>query len=259
MNPVDSAADGNELDPATTNRMMFLAWSPDQKDWLIGMKDDWGSREISPKEKEWRGLIIRFITENPGFLQMREDEFSADKNVAAYGVPQNSSSETVFKYAWASRRSWNNLARVLGGIKSENVHLEDTIASGLIGYKAATNFRDWLRKNKTLDVDSIVTAPEKYEGWAGLSVDDVNMILRSSIDRMETAEDVENTTTIMRILADEDLMAYGVPHLPSMSTKIGGILTKLPKDRATIVRVNFTDIVKRYKSYTQNKKRTISS
>lgn len=258
MNPVDSAADGNELDPATTNRMMFLSWNPSRKDWLIGMKDDWGSREISKKEQEWRNLIIRFIDENPGFLQMREDNFSTDVNISAYGVPQNSSSETVFKYAWASRRSWNNLARVLGGIEKENIQLEDTIASGLIGYKAATNFRDWLRKNKTLDVDSIVRAPETFEGWTGLSVDDVNMILRSAIDRMENLEHVENATTIMRILADEDLMSYGVPHLASMGTEIGKILTKADKADSAVARKNFTDVVKRYRSYTQNKPRTVA-
>ena len=41
MNPTDSAADGYELDKATSNRIAFLAWKPDFNAWIEGMRINW--------------------------------------------------------------------------------------------------------------------------------------------------------------------------------------------------------------------------
>lgn len=218
MNPTESAADGYELDPATTNRIIFHAWKPSVESWLQGMPDNWGRGVSNPQEEKWRNLIVRFISDNPGDIHMRVDEQAGG---TAYGINSNDSSElTVLNYAWASRRSWDNLSKALSVLTSKNSMLEDTIMSGTVGYQAASHFRDWLRKNGALDIKSILKDPRAYNGWAGLSLDDMNLVLRSAIDSVDhesSIESVRNIVDIFRLLVENDKTSSGAPYLKDFS------------------------------------------
>lgn len=255
MNPIDSAADGNKLDPATTNRMLFLSWKPSRQEWLDGMLCAWDAYELSDNEKKWRQLIVRFLSDNGKYLHLRKDGVDFHEGVAAYGIDSSDSSDmTVLEYAWSSRRSWDNLAKVLGRFEENDTSTEDVIMAGLVGYESATSFRDWLRKNQTLDIDAIISNPKKFKKWETISVDDFNMILRQMVDGLKTLEDVENATTTLEIAADKELMSYVVPHLKSLASKIGVVFrNNSDKDFEEIYK-NFSKVAKRYSSHTQNKK-----
>lgn len=230
MNPTDSAADGYELDPATTNRVLFLSWKPTVESWLEGMVDNWGQGFTTENEENWRGLIVRFINDEPGALHMRDQEMG---DTSAYGVNVNDSSDlAVLQYAWASRRSWDNLSRVLGALDSKDSQIEDIIMAGTVGYKAATRFRDWLRKNGALDIKKIISDPRKFNGWATLTLDDLNLILRSSLDGVDQntkANKVLNVIDIFTIVNEIDRASVAAPYLVDLAkikNKAKGLTTK---------------------------------
>lgn len=231
MNPTESAADGYDIDAATANRIIWLAWQPDTKSWLDGMKDNWGRGFSQPREKEWRNLIVRFIRENPGCLHQ---EGGTKNSPDAYGVNVNDASAlTVLQCAWPSRRSWDNLSRVLGSMTSSDVELEDLLMQGTIGYSAALRFRDWLRKNGRLDLKTILKNPDDFEDWEELPLDDANMILRSLRESLTegTDEPMQRAQAVIRVLhifADMDKCAYVVAHIKPLvaaTNKLRGLTT----------------------------------
>ena len=74
MNPSDSAADGYELDKATSNRITFLAWEPSFIGWCDGFKlDNFGEGWINEKHEEYANFIVQFITDNRGMLHQEND------------------------------------------------------------------------------------------------------------------------------------------------------------------------------------------
>jgi len=226
MNPTDSAADGYELDPATTNRMTFLSWKPSVDSWLKGMVDNWGKGVASESEKKWRNLIVRFINDEPGALHTGPN---SNYNGEAYGVSDNSSDRAVLQYAWASRRSWDNLSRILGALETNDSMIEDTIMEGTVGYASASKFRDWLRKNGALDIANIIKNPRKFSGWDGLSFDDTNLILRSALENVDDSTPVKkvmNIIDIFRIIVEIDKGSAAAPYLQDLAkirNRAGGL------------------------------------
>lgn len=205
MNPTDSAADGYELDKATTNRMVFLSWKPDNSEWLEGMKDNWGRGCKSKLEEEWRLKIVRFLRDEPGFIHRENDEEIT--NGAAYGVDaSNSSDMTVVRYAWASRRSWDNLSMILPQADG-NEYLEDLLISGTVGYSAANAFRNWLIKHGALGIEKIIKDPDGYQGWNDLTLDQMNKVLSAAIDGVNN-DTVENVIRIFEIVSEMDKRSY---------------------------------------------------
>ena len=248
MNPTESAADGYDVDAATANRIIWLAWKPDTKSWLDGMKDNWGRGFSQPREKEWRHLIVRFIRENPGCLHQEGDTKNSPD---AYGVNVNDASAlTVLQCAWPSRRSWDNLSRVLGAMSSPDIELENTLMQGTIGYGATFRFRDWLRKNGAIDIKTILKNPDSFEDWEELSLDDANMILRSLRESLteESEEPMQRAQAVIRVLhifADLDKCAYVVAHLKPLiaaTNKLKGLTTAEKAE----VKTALIQVAKRY-------------
>ena len=248
MNPTESAADGYDIDAATANRIIWLAWKPDTKSWLDGMKDNWGRGFSQPREKEWRNLIVRFIRENPGCLHQ---EGIKAQSPDAYGVNVNdASSLTVLQCAWPSRRSWDNLSRVLGAMSSPNIELEDILMQGTIGYSTTLRFRDWLRKNGAIDIKTILKNPDNFEEWEELSLDDSNMILRSLRESLAEATDepMQRAQAVIRVLhifADMDKCAYVVAHIKPLvaaTNKLKGLTTAEKSE----VKTALIQVTKRY-------------
>lgn len=224
MNPTDSAADGSDLDPATTNRIMFVSWEPNKQDWYDGMPDNWGRGVKNETEAKWRNLIVRFIKDNPGFLHV---DMGTDMNTTeAYGInPNNSSDRTVLESAWPSRRSWDNLSMALGSVDKNDPNLEDIIMRGLVGARASHSFRDWLRKHGKIDIKKILSDPDSYTEWATTSQDDINMILRSALDSVDN-DTIENVIRIFQILPEIGKPSYGASFLnefASSAQKLKGV------------------------------------
>jgi hypothetical protein len=180
MNPVEQAADGYELDKPTTNRMLFIPWRTAHEAWYSGMEKAWGLK-VSVLETAWRSKIVGFIKSSPGWLHKEPDEESVGD---VFGINPNDYSEmAVYRYAWPSRRSWDNLARGLAAAVADPV-VQDAVMQGLVGHAAAAAFRDWLLRNESFNLDEILADPDSIN-WKKLSVNDLNLILRGLMDSME--------------------------------------------------------------------------
>lgn len=253
MNPTDTAADGSDLDPATSNRMMFLNWKPSTESWLVGMPDNWGRGVKSAGERRWRDLIVRFIKDHPGSLHNEGNEVG---NTESYGVDMNDSSAlAVLQYAWASRRSWDNLSRTLGkmhdmGVK--DVSVEDEIIAGTVGYAEASRFRDWLRKNSALNVKEIIANPKKFNGWDSIVQDDANLILRSAIDTLKdkdsTPEQARNVLQIFREFQRIDRGSLAAGYLDDLTSSVPKMKAKMNSDEFSELRKEALEVLGTYHS-----------
>lgn len=203
MNPTSQAADGYDLDLPTTNRIFFVPWKTSHESWYKGMLEAWGN-EVSADELAWREKIVKFVKENPGELH-REPSDRGTKEV--YGANLNDPSEAeVFRYAWASRRSWDNLARILTSAPAD-VSIQDMITQGTVGYSAAAKFRDWLRKNDTINPAAVLADPD-IVNWEEIVPNDLSMILRSLTDGVSEKTFVPTLAVFERV-AKEGRAAEG--------------------------------------------------
>jgi len=254
MNPTDSAADGYDLDKPTSNRMMFLNWKPSTESWLNGMPDNWGKGVANDNEAKWRGLIVRFIRDNPGSLHNEGNDSGSNE---AFGVDQSDSSAmAVLQYAWASRRSWDNLSRVLGTLHEQGIKdtsIEDEIIAGTVGYAEAHRFRDWLRKNSSLNVKEIIANPRKFNGWAGIVQDDANLILRSAIDSLkdeskksQSVKHFENVFDIFRLFQENDRGSLAAGFLDELTGSVPSLKGKVSDEELAGLRKSALTVLKSY-------------
>lgn len=203
MNPTSQAADGYDLDLPTTNRIFFVPWKTSHESWYKGMLEAWGN-DVTPEELAWREKIVKFVKENPGELH-REPSDKGTKEV--YGANLNDPSESeVFRYAWASRRSWDNLSRILTSAPAD-VSIQDMIAQGTVGYSAAAKFREWLRKNDTINPAAVLADPD-IVNWEEIVPNDLSMILRSLTDGV-TEKTFVKTLAVFERVAKEGRAAEG--------------------------------------------------
>lgn len=252
MNPSDSAADGYELDPATTNRIAFISWNPDLQSWMDGMKENWG-KECSEKEMEWRERIVRFISEKPGLLHRENNNENGGKEtVEVYNFDSNNSSDrAVLSYAWASRRSWDNLARALSNETSQSEYVEDIIMRGMVGAEAGTHFRSWLEENSKLKVKDIINAPDKFKGWQGITANDATTILSSAIDGANR-NNINNVIRIFEILVEVDKASFAAGHLQDFTTCHHGFSGELPDDERSALIKRMFEVISLYNNITKN-------
>lgn len=215
MNPVDEAADGYQLDGPTTNRLMFIEWSPSVASWLKGMRSAWGNEaKTSEEEMKWRRKIASFIEDNPSRL----DEKSRDLNTTeAYGVdPSNQSAMTVLTSAWSSRRSWNDVAVVLANA-DEDETIQDSILQGTIGFAGAVAFREWLIKNDVIDPKDVIRDPSIVD-WKNVTLNDANIVLRAIVDLIEE-DNVLEVLNVFETIANEDRARLGGPFVREVIKK----------------------------------------
>jgi alkaline phosphatase D len=214
MNASDQAADGYSLDLPTTNRIFFIPWNPSMESWCKGMLDAWG-RKVTDEEKTWRGKIVRFIRENPTWLHHEPSEVSTNE---AYGVNINDVNQMeVLRSAWASRRSWDNLAKVLANT-GPDISIQDMIIQGLVGFSAAAAFRDWLRRNDVIDPRAVLDDPEGFD-WTTMSIDDSNLVLRAVLDMIDD-ETSAKAIKLFTVLADADRADLGGPFIEPLFRKL---------------------------------------
>lgn len=246
MNPTSSAADGYELDPATTNRMAFISWKPTWVDWVNAMKENFG-KKCSKNEMKWRVDISRFIADNPGMLHQM---YQPGGTTEALGVNHNNDSDlTVHESAWPSRRSWDNLAKTLG-VSSGSMQVEDVIMRGIVGTKAALEFRRWLTAHSALDIAKIIEAPRDYKKWDKMKTEDVSMVLRSAIDGAN-ADNIFNVIDIFDILFENDRASTAASYISDLSQVHHGFSHELTKEGAEKVTSTILKTLSRYSKITK--------
>lgn len=244
MNPAEQAADGYELDLPTTNRLFFIPWRPSAASWYEGMLTAWGE-EVSDKEMSWRRKIVAFVKNSPTWLHREPNDVQTTE---VYGVNKNDPSQMeVLRSAWASRRSWDNLARVLGKAP-DDVSTQDLLVQGLVGYAAAGAFREWLRRNDVIDPKEVLKNPKKFN-WKEMTLDDSNLVLRAIVDMVD-AENSEQVIAVFNHIAEAGRADLGAPFITTVIKKLTS--RDLP---AEVVKRNQTDILETVKRYREISKR----
>lgn len=224
MNPTEQAADGWELDKPTTNRLLFLVWKSPRDEWYEGMLNAWG-QPVSDDELYWRKRIVAFLKDNPSYLHKENNEMEGTPE--AHGVNINDPSEAeVLRYAWSSRRSWDNLSRILAFVEKKDAMLQDEISSGIVGRASAISFREWILENETVDPASVLRNPKSVD-WATVEVSDANIIFRAVVELID-AKTWRQTLKLLDAVAEADAQALVASYITEIikrvmtSSKAGG-------------------------------------
>lgn len=228
MNPTSQAADGYEMAMPTTNRFTFLHWSPPVDAWFEGMLNAWGE-DVSKDHMKWNRRIVGFLQENPGRLHVEPSDDLGSDGAYAHLESANDSAMEVFRSAWASRRSWDNVGAILANIPEKNIMAQDRILQGTVGYAAASDFRDWLRQNDGMDPREVLNDPSAVD-WMDVTVDDANMVLRSILSMM----DADNSTQVLMVfkaIGEAGRKDLGASYLTEALQKASGNGVPLEKQR----------------------------
>lgn len=210
MNPPEEAADGYDLDLPTSNRIFFISWKPSVEEWVDGMKTAWGE-DVPKEELEWKGKIARFISDNPSYLHKQPEQGGTAEVYTGFNS-SNPSDMAVINYAWPSRRSWDNLSKMLAN-GSDDHSIQDFIGAGVVGPAAMGQFRDWLRKNERIDPKAVLAKPEDVK-WDAMSVDDAHLVLRAIIE-MLTDKNALQVLHVFDVIADQGADNLGAAYLDS--------------------------------------------
>lgn len=211
MNPVDQAADGSDLDLPTTNRMFFIPWNPPVRDWYNGMLKAWGKKNVSDQEMHYRKMIVDFHKKRNGYLHREPDNENNDDGNAAYGANLADPSESeVFQNAWPSRRSWDNAAVALGKAPKDAT-VQDIILQGLVGFRAAAAFREFLREKETYDPMEVLYDLDSFD-WKDGSPGELSLVIRGIMESKEE-KDYEQVMKFFIRVAEEGRSAEGGPYV----------------------------------------------
>lgn len=149
-NEPEDAADGYELAPPLANRLLHVQWSPPVEDWFDGMLANWGE-DASAELMQERAKIVAFLKNYPNLVQ------NQPANDADAGK------------AWASRRSWDNCAKVLSE-SPNNDAIRNIIVTGLVGETAAIQFLKWERSLALPTHEEVMANPEALD-WEAMTAD----------------------------------------------------------------------------------------
>lgn len=246
MNPTEQAADGWELDAPTTNRMVFLKWKTTAEEWYTGMLNAWGKEEqTSEAEMAWRRLVVRFLKDSPTYLSKMNNEETGTPE--ALGVNYNDPSEAeILRYAWASRRSWDNLSRILAHTEDDAHTIQDTIASGTVGRSAATAFRAWLQKNSAINPHDVIKNPKSID-WTTIGVSDANILFPSIVELID-AKNWRQVLNVLEVVAEQDRAALVGAYINDMLTKIVQTTRVVGKKELEDARTVSKTVLQKYRS-----------
>lgn len=240
-NPAEEAADGYEMALPTTNRIFWISWSPTLDAWVKGMLNGWG-QELPEEEMKWKRKIASFIKDNPTWLHQPPKDATS---VETYGLNPNSSSDMeVFRYAWASRRSWDNLSRVLAHAPQDDTFVQDSIAQGIVGYAASADFRNWLRKHDNISPADVLADPKSVD-WKKVSVDDANLIFRSIIEMIDedtSAQAIE----VFSVVADSGRAALAGTFVKDLMDAAMGIGKKFSAQTKAQNKLALSKVIPKY-------------
>lgn len=150
-NEPEDAADGYELAPPLANRLLHIQWRPPVDDWFDGMLANWGEENVSPELAMERAKIVAFLKNYPNLVQ---DQPKSDADAGK---------------AWASRRSWDNAAKVLSETPN-NDSIRNMVLEGLVGESAAQQYFKWERALSLPSHEEVMSNPEALD-WKGMRAD----------------------------------------------------------------------------------------
>ncbi len=137
-NPLGSAANGQELEPALANRLVHLKWRIDWDQWRRGMLNNlnFDNPQFPILPKDWKDTHLTTVASLVG-------AFSRHKQSLFDAYPQNERSKACG--AWPSQRSWTVGVLCLAAAQSVSAGeaVEQELLTGCIGEGAAIEFDTW--------------------------------------------------------------------------------------------------------------------
>ena len=156
-NPPECAAGGFDIAAPAANRMMHLDWNgATADDFAEGLTNGWDS--ITP---DYMSAAISDVTEDR--ILTRKALISAyimHNPSALHNLPEDPSAAGR---AWASRRSWEMLAKILPYIADEDYDALLAAASGCVGEGAGTAFAVWIQNADLPNPREVLDNPESYD------------------------------------------------------------------------------------------------
>jgi len=164
-NPPDRSAGGVDLTPPMANRFLHVDFAPTAEEWLTGMRSAFSSLPASRavaadplRKAEEVGAVCAYIEARPGQLHCYPDTDEAAGR------------------AWPSRRSWEAMARVLAHLRRDDLAAISTVALGLVGDGAGSEFLEW-RASMDLPAVAEVIADPSIVAWGSARPDQVWAVL----------------------------------------------------------------------------------
>jgi hypothetical protein len=176
MNPESTAVDYTPIAAPMANRLLFVSYSPSDNEVYEGLSGGWYTEEEKAAwdkndERRWRSRIVGFLRANSRFILHPNHlaEGHVDTVAATYLSPENESEESereILTTTWASPRSWDNAARVLGnsGYANEVLPIQERILAGMVGRQAAVELAGWVHESERVDAFELIRNPS-MQNW----------------------------------------------------------------------------------------------
>ena len=148
-----------DLDPALVSRFNIYEFAPSVEDWLL-----WA------REAGLDSRVISFIDENPEYLD-------GEESGGAFG--EDNLERTP------DRRSWERLSKVIENF-TELGELQESMASGIVGDKAAAVFFQFINNHRIPSVKSLLTAKDISTIVQDLSFTEITQLNEAIFGWLET-------------------------------------------------------------------------
>lgn len=211
-NPENSATDFCALASTVVNRLLQVSYKPTDEEVYEGLTGGWFSEEEqaawSDTERAWRNRIVDFLRHTNGayiLLANRLADGALESEAPAYLQPdaENSDSEReILQSAWASPRSWDNLARVLAhlGFEKKVTPIQSRVIAGMVGRQAEVELSSYVEEHAKLDPFTVIKHPEMQE-WhvnanaAGAGYNDILALARAINESVPKCDGLDGRPT----------------------------------------------------------------
>lgn len=283
MNDRDTGSEYHDMSPALANRLCLAAYHMPLGAWLDGVRRAWG-KTVGEREQWMRRAIADFVDESPGYASMPVDPMGETVSPTQYGFKSDPANDMIAAHAFPSYRSWDRLATKLAHASlledgSPDTELEHFYAGGMIGFKAASAFREFLKRRReaeknfdarafindafTLDDNGEPVAnPDTLGEWqriVGENGADNRLAVareagRLAVDDVEethvTAEELLNIMLLLPVLSgDEEVPGLGVrldsSALASLGKSVSKVFTETQKHAYAVTASDAEGRVKR--------------
>ena len=190
---LDSVADFSN---AMKDRFAYMLFDPSPEEWHA-MYINAFNHEQTPREKEIRTKLSKFLTTNPQLLEHRKP-ISAQ----AYGVT-DSYEQAVIEASTPNRRNWDNLAREMAQTKDDDElrHMQKNMFIENVGLECWRNYKEYIAtENKPLD---------KYK-WDG-EPDEISQQVARLKAETDTDKQVEYFNRAYEYCANKEVVAAMLP------------------------------------------------
>lgn len=176
-NDMDTAENGTEFAPATSNRYVHVEYNPSPEETIDARRRGYyrapqlkvSKAEEQEEVRKVDSMITGFMEANPGMI----NNPPVDADDPAYGK------------AFPTQRSWENLGTTLGKARAAHASQSviDSIVTGSVGRSAATEFLAYIERNDLPSIKDVLADPKK---WKPQDTERANATVGSVMDSLHT-------------------------------------------------------------------------